>query len=673
MSLTEAEEPVSPPRRPSLALVAFASAILLLALLGLVGWVSGPVALGSFGTDWQPMAPSTALLLLILGSSLLIRGLAPASRWSRWVLVGASALIAGIGACASFSFSQTGSFWLDRLLIPDPARVDGRLIGHMSPLTAGALTLLGLAILARPSRPGSRWLTHVSGLLATAILAVAVVVCLGYLYATPLLYFRGIVPVALPTGLAFLAASAAAVSLAGPEALPFRGFHGDSVQAMLLRAFVPTAVAAVAVHGVAYRLAYDHIANLNPALLSAMSALVLAAAVALLSTQTARVVGRRLDEAQERRLEALEHLRQAEARYHGALDTLMEGCLIIGPDWRYLYVNPTAAAQGRRTVGELVGHTMEEAFPGIEETGIFAALRTSMVDRVTQRLESGFAFPDGSTVTFDLSIHPIPEGVFALTMDVTERKRSEEAVALLNRELAAQVQELAQANEEMEAFLYSVSHDLAAPLVSVEGMAGMLVRDCGGQLGPEGLRRLERIRVNVERLQGLLNDLLELSRVGRMDTTTTAADLSRVTQEVLELLEGEIAAAGAQVVVAGAPGLPVQANARRLTQVMQNLIGNAVKYGRGASGPRIEVGWADRGDMVEVWVSDHGPGIPPEHQERIFRPFHRLAAAAGTAGTGMGLAIVKKAVEFHGGKVWVESRPGAGTTFCFTLPKAGRT
>lgn len=239
-----------------------------------------------------------------------------------------------------------------------------------------------------------------------------------------------------------------------------------------------------------------------------------------------------------------------------------------------------------------------------------------------------------------------------------------------NEELERYNTELRATNRELDNFAHVVSHDLKSPLVTIEGFVTMLDKHI--KSGSE-----EKIRDSVERIQraskqmgALIDDLLKLSRVGRRQIEFQEVDLEQVVQDVEFALSAQISAAKAELSVEG--GYPrLVAHRTLVTQIIENLVSNAVKYGCPREGCRITVGFEEPPHQVLIYVRDEGPGIAAEHHKRIFALFHRLDASK--SGTGLGLAIVAKAVRVLGGRVWVESEVGKGATFQVTLPKRAPT
>jgi len=242
--------------------------------------------------------------------------------------------------------------------------------------------------------------------------------------------------------------------------------------------------------------------------------------------------------------------------------------------------------------------------------------------------------------------------------DITERKRAEEERERLLAEIAAK-------NQELESFVYTISHDLRAPLVSMDGFCSLLKRESQDQLGEQGQHYLERIRANVAHMNTLVTELLELSRIGRVVGPEEEIDVGVLLREIEEGLALKLEQGGVEFIVQQ-PLPAVRGDRGRIRQVFANLIENAVKFRSLERGLRIEVGCEEERGFYRLHVRDNGIGILPQYQEQIFEPFRQLDK--GIEGVGMGLALVKRIVEHHGGRLWVESELGKGSTFYFTIP-----
>ncbi len=252
--------------------------------------------------------------------------------------------------------------------------------------------------------------------------------------------------------------------------------------------------------------------------------------------------------------------------------------------------------------------------------------------------------------------------------EVTERKRAEAALKENERKLEALLAELAAKNAELETFVYSVSHDLKTPIVTIEGFSGALREDFGNLISKDGEKYLDYIGDAARKMELLINDLLELSRIGRLRVKKTEFPFADLISDVLKTLGPQIEERGIQVNVDEKLPL-VYGEKKRLAQIMENLVSNAVKYlGKENPSPRIEVGVRENEDQKVFFVRDNGVGIEEKYFEKIFEVFQRLPAAKKIGeGTGIGLAIVKRIIEHHGGQVWLESDIGKGATFFFTL------
>jgi light-regulated signal transduction histidine kinase (bacteriophytochrome) len=314
---------------------------------------------------------------------------------------------------------------------------------------------------------------------------------------------------------------------------------------------------------------------------------------------------------------------------------------------------------------------MMDVYPGIDATQMFEVLRRCMAGAPPARLINEFVHEDGSSAWFELFVEPVPEGLFILSLDVTAQQQAQDALRRLNAELERRVQErtrdLEQANQELEAFSYSVSHDLRAPLRHIDGFVELLTRHAAGSLDEQGARYLSVISGAARRMGTLIDDLLGFSRVGRVELRAAPVSLEQLAREAIV---GVGHAADGRTIVWQLDALPeVVADAATLRLVFQNLIGNAVKYTRPRSEARIQVGATSREREVVFFVRDNGVGFDARHADKLFGVFERLHPADAFEGTGIGLANVRRIIERHGGRTWAEGEVDRGATFYCSLPK----
>jgi signal transduction histidine kinase len=256
--------------------------------------------------------------------------------------------------------------------------------------------------------------------------------------------------------------------------------------------------------------------------------------------------------------------------------------------------------------------------------------------------------------------------------DVTERKRADDQLRRLSAELELRVRErtaqLEAAIGELEAFSYSVSHDLRAPLRAIHGFARMLEDQLGDDLAPEALHSLERVKTGAKTMGTLIDELLKLSRLGRQPLVHTTVDLSALAHEIVAELRAPDPERDVDVSIQ--QGLRVIGDEQLLRIALVNLLGNAFKFTLHTTNPRVEISGRREGEDLSVQVRDNGAGFDVEYADRMFRPFQRLHAESEFAGTGIGLTTVERVIRRHGGSITASGALGRGASFSFTLPAA---
>jgi PAS domain S-box-containing protein len=377
----------------------------------------------------------------------------------------------------------------------------------------------------------------------------------------------------------------------------------------------------------------------------------------------------------QRRRDIDRGLRAAEARYRLLVDRNLAAIARTRRDGAVLECNDAMV--------RLLGCASRDEVLGMNASDFYA----EPADR--ERLVSGFA-PGGGVVDREVRFRRKNGDLIwvsmtfleyedegqpsfeAVMLDITDRKATSARIEELNEALAEQIRGLAAANQELDAFSYSISHDLRAPLRAMQGFSEALLEDYGERLDATGHDYAHRIATASRQMDALIQDLLAYSRLVRAEVTLEPVSLGTVVDEACGALEMELKEREGEILVERPLGR-VRAHRAVLGQIVSNLLGNALKFMRPGAPPRVRVCAERTGGRVRLWVEDNGIGIAPEHRERIFRAFERLHGVEQYPGTGIGLAIVQKGAARLGGQAGVESEPGVGSRFWVELAEAEAT
>jgi signal transduction histidine kinase len=694
-----------PPRKVVISKTsAVAAAVTLVgALVACLGWVAGIPIMASFTVDSATMSPLTALLFSAVGIALLL-SYAPSPVCNRLACLMGVVIALG-GVIAMIGYFGHGNMEIDQWLFRRPIGSKG-----MAPNTALNFTLVGLAIASLHSGDKKRSYYQI---LALIVITSALISLIGYLYGTNSFYGLGnYIPMAFSSAVLFMFVGVSLLFATGITGY-LQVFAGSSSGAVMARRMLPMAVCIPCILGY-FRVLGQRAGWYDTEFGAALMVVITVVMLALAIVYTAGVLNR-TDEARQRDEDALQtahnELQAQSQLLQSILNCMGEGVVVADQQGEIAQFNPAA----RRILGDVdMPRTLDEwadqlrhqitdnrGAAALDKLPLARAIRGEHVAEKEFFLRNA-RLPDGRWIS--MSGSPLLDGAgrckggIVVIRDISERKRNESIlreahetlerrVAERTRELSATNFELAQKNQENEMFVYSVSHDLRSPLVNLQGFAKELdtaandlkillsddsvppfIREQSKTLLEGDVQQsLKFIQLAVSRLGGIIDALLRLSRVGRVEYRLGPVNLEGVVQRILASMSGSLADADMEVVVGQLP--ECYGDETAIEQLFANLICNSVKYRDPSRPGRIEVGWteATTAGGVTYYVRDNGLGIPAAHQEKIFQAFKR-AHPNVASGEGMGLAIVRRTAERHGGSVRVESAEGEGSTFYVTLP-----
>jgi len=369
-------------------------------------------------------------------------------------------------------------------------------------------------------------------------------------------------------------------------------------------------------------------------------------------------------------------LRESEERFRSAFEQAAVGMAHVNSEGQYIRVNDRLCQiLGYERATLLQMKFLDLTHPEDRVNGLALSERLLAGEIPSYTIEKRYIHHDGSIIWVNISASAVRNVAGAISYrlsvieDITARKTAEatlrELTVTLDQRVRERTIELERSNRELDQFAYVASHDLKAPLRAIVNLAGWIAEDVGPALPAPSLEHLHKLRGRALRMERLLDDLLTYSRIGRQLGVIEPVRVDLLLQDTIDLLG---LPTGFTVTVTDA--MPVLLAPRTpLELVFRNLINNAIKHHHQPAQGIVRIAAQGLGDFIEFTISDNGPGIAPQYHERIFGMFQTLRPRDEVEGSGMGLAIVKKAVEYHGGLIRVESAVGAGTTFRFTWPK----
>jgi PAS domain S-box-containing protein len=663
--------------------------VMLMGLLVVAGWGWDVELFKRVIPGLVSMNPLTAICFVSAGIALGLRSGFSNQPPARWTSVFFSLCVFAAGFLILIEFLLGEAWQIDQILFRQKLQMDSQAFpNRMAPNTAFNFVLLGLALLLFE-------LITKKGRRPTEILAVVVVInsafaLLGYFYMVQTFYGIGtFIPMAFHTAMAFFLVGFA-ILCARPNAGFMAVVMGSSPGGLLIRRLLPATVASIAVLGWlrlegqrrglysdAFGVTIYTVTNIV-----LMGALIIWSGRSLDKADIVRKAAeedlrRARDELEVRVLERTADLTATEAKFRALVEQSIVGIYII-QDGRFVYVNPK--------MPEIFGYTTHELTSRPVTDFILEEDQRMASENIRKRIEGAIQHAqyslrmrhkNGSVLYIEVfgsrSDYNGRTAILGTLLDITEQKNAEIAIKRLNEDLEKRVQDRTQAlefaNKELESFSYSVSHDLRAPLRHVHGYVQMLKNATNGQLSSKADRYLNTIAEASVEMGQLIDDLLAFSRMSRTELKEAALNPSEIINEILRNMEMETKGRAISWKIGQLPR--IKGDPALLKQVFINLISNAVKYTRERSPAEIEIGsnGLDH-DQVVLFVRDNGAGFDMQYAHKLFGVFQRLHRPEEFEGTGIGLAIVRRVIQRHGGRIWAQGALNQGATFYFTLKPA---
>jgi PAS domain S-box-containing protein len=656
--------------------------VILVGILTLTGWLLDISVLKTVFPGFVTMKANTAIGFVLAGLSLLIQTPLSSPPPRRRVAQGCAMVVALLGLFTLAEHVFAWDFGIDHFFFRESQEEAGQSFpGRMAPTTALNLVLLGLALMFLDAR--TRRGRFPAEYLTLAAAGTTMLGFIGYFYGVEVLYrIPRYTTIALHTVLAFWVLCAG-ILLSRPRRGIMAIFTSSSLGGVVARRMLIPAILLPLLGGWLrvmgeragfYGLGFGT-AIFSTALILAFTGLVWWAASAL----------NRMDAERQRNAEIV---RQSESRKTAVVESALDCILTINHEGILVEINSATERTFGYSRDEMLGHEMAELiiphrFREAHRRGLAHYLATREGPILRRRIEITALRKDGAEFPVELAVVPIEQDgppLFTATLrDITDRKNAERALAQAQTDLKAHADTLektvAERTEilnktigELEAFSYSLSHDLRAPLRAIRALTEIVLEEEAKEMSPAARDLLQKVVHSAQRMDRLVQDVLSFSQVSRQEIQLSTVDVEKLVRELIQE-RAEFQSPKAEITIAN-PLLPMRGHEASLTQCVTNLLSNAVKFVARGVIPQVRIHTDTVGDNVRLWFEDNGIGIDKVSQAKLFGLFQRQHAAQEYEGSGIGLSIVKKAIERMGGRVGVESAPGRGSRFWIDLPKA---
>ncbi len=627
--------------------------ILLIAVLSLLGWISGKMGLASFSLTYIPIAPANVLILITLTIILLLRQ--NIERSQSFSVISNLLLLSVILLCLIIILTYLFKFPLDveNVFVKNPNRFGKVVVGRISPISSLLLIFLAIGIFGI-GRNTSAAGKYVSGAFTLLVFLISSVLLIGYLYKSPLLYGSTIIPVSLPSAISFFLFSLTFVRLYGSPFWTFNLISGNKVTYLLLKAFLPVVVGIIILQGVLDTVWSFN--DLNPPLTGAIILIIVIAVTTIIVYRVSSNIGAQL-------LTAEKMLKESEEKFRSIMEHSADAIFITDQQGKYLYTNKSASDILGYTTEELTKKTFADLSPPDKLEDYFEVFKQILNHKEKILTEIELLKKDGNFIATDLNAVLLPDGtVYGSCRDITRRKKDEQALKDLNIKLS-------ELNASKDRFIGILGHDLKNPFNNLLGLSEVL-RDDIDDLNTEQIKDISlTINATARATYNLLEEILLWARTqqGNIPFNPQSLRFRDICDQIFETLNIMALKKGVTINYMAPDDLVVYADPDMLKTIMRNLITNAIKFtdDKGLVNINAEV----EAGITTISVSDTGTGIEPQNLPKLFDITEILSTKGtkGEKGSGLGLLLCKDFIEKHGGRIWVESEVGKGSEFRFIL------